>query len=231
MSSSLLRVALTGGIATGKSYCLSRFAKLGLPVIDADQLARDLVMTGSPILDAVVARFGPTVRGAGGHLDRRALAAIVFTDTAARSDLEALLHPAVYARIEAWFESLSSSSNIAASGVPPPLAVAAALEDSLSRRPRALAMADIPLLYETGREGDFDRVVVAACRPDQQLERMLQRGYSRIDATARLAAQLPLAEKIRRADHVIDTSGTTDDTDRQVDRVYGELVSFRSNDE
>jgi dephospho-CoA kinase len=193
--SALLRVALTGGIATGKSYCLSQFARLGVPVIDADHIARDVVQAGSPALEAVVRRFGPAVQRPDGELDRPALAHLVFGDAAARAELEAILHPLVYAAIDAWYGGLTSR----------------------------FAIADIPLLYETGREIDFACCVVAACRADQQLERMRQRGYSAADATARLSAQLPIAEKARRADYLIDTSGAFEETDRQVVRVYEEL--------
>jgi dephospho-CoA kinase len=200
--SGVLRVSLTGGIATGKSYCLAKFSQMGVPVIDADQIARDVVRSGSPALEAVVRRFGPSVRRPDGELDRRALADVVFRDAAARADLEAILHPLVYTAINEWFESLVL-----------PL--------------RVFAMADIPLLYETGRERDFQRTVVAACRAEQQLERMRRRGYSAEDAAARLSAQLPIVEKARRADYRIDTSGTFEDTDRQVVQVSEELGLMR----
>jgi dephospho-CoA kinase len=198
---SALRVALTGGIATGKSYCLARFHTLGAPTIDADLVARDVVAPGSPALDAVIARFGRGVLRADGSLDRAALGRIVFADAGARRDLEAIVHPAVYASIRQWFDGLESS--------PAP--------------PRA-AIADIPLLYETGRERDFDRVIVASCRPEQQVDRLVrERGLSRAEAALRLAAQMPVAEKARRADFVVDTSGTFDETDRQIDEVWGRL--------
>jgi len=211
MSASVLRVALTGGIATGKSYCLSRFAQLGVPVVDADQIARDVVKAGSPAFEAIIKRFGPAVRRTDGELDRHALATVVFSDAAARSDLEAIVHPAVYAAIDAWFESLSPRR-------------------PRGQRPTLVAIADIPLLYETGREVDFDRVVVAACSAAQQMERLVQRGHALAEATARLSAQLPIGEKVRRANYVIDTSGTMEETDRQVDRVHAELASATLSD-
>jgi dephospho-CoA kinase len=208
MSPSLLRVALTGGIATGKSYCLSRFAQLGLPVIDADVVARRVVEAGSPALQAVVDRFGAGVLQADGTLNRHALAGVVFADRRARADLEAILHPRVYAVIQQWFASLPARE----------------LPDA-QRPPRDVAIADIPLLYETDRQGDFDRVVVAACRTDQQLERLRQRGYTPGEGAARLAAQLPIEEKRQRADYVIDTSGTSRETDKQTVDVYEKLVN------
>lgn len=192
----MLRVALTGGIATGKSYCLARFAALGLPVIDADRLSRDAVAPGSAALEAVRTRFGSQIIAADGTLNRRALAAIVFPDPAARRDLEAIVHPHVRAALEAWFATL---------------------------RADAIAVAEIPLLFETAREDRFDRVVVAACPPEVQLERLAARGLSPEDARARLASQIPIAEKAARADDVIDTSGTMAETDRQVLRVLRTL--------
>lgn len=194
----MLRAALTGGIATGKSYCLDRFAALGIPGIDADVLARDAVAPGSPGLTAVVERFGASVLRADGSLDRQALASIVFADRAARADLEAIVHPLVYRRIGEWFVDL------------PPATPA--------------ALADIPLLFETGHQHDFDRVVVCACEPDEQLRRLVDRdGLSERDARARLAAQWPIGEKMARADYVIRTDGTFAETDAQVRAVADAL--------
>jgi dephospho-CoA kinase len=197
----MLKVALTGGIATGKSYCLARFAALGVPVIDADRLAREAVEPGAPALDAIRGRFGPEVLSPSGALDRQRLGAIVFQDARARRDLEAILHPEVYRRIKAW------SLEIAAAG----------------RHP--LAMADIPLLFETGHDREFDRVVVVACTPARQIERMQTRnGLSAEDARRRLGAQWPIARKIELASYVIMTDGTFEDTDTQVDQVHRALV-------
>jgi dephospho-CoA kinase len=102
----MLRVALTGGIATGKSYCLGRFAALGVPTIDADQLAREVVIPGSAGLRAIVERFGDAVLQPGGTLDRAALGRIVFADRVARADLESIVHPEVYRRIREWYVAL-----------------------------------------------------------------------------------------------------------------------------
>lgn len=198
----MLRVALTGGIATGKSYCLARFASLGVPVIDADRLARDAVARGSRALDAVAARFGATILLPDGTLDRAALGRIVFNDRAARADLEAIVHPEVYRRIGEWFASFSPGTRI--------------------------AMADIPLLFETGQHHDFDRVIVAACDPAEQLRRLITRdGLTEAEARARIDAQWPIGEKAARADHVIRTDGTIGDTDAQVKTVY-ELLTVEA---
>jgi dephospho-CoA kinase len=191
------RVALTGGIATGKSSVRRRFAHQGVPTIDADALAHAVIAPGTPGAARIVERFGPDVRSSDGSIDRRALGAIVFADPAARRDLEDIVHPAVYEAITAWYAAL------------PPL---------------PFAVADIPLLYETGRESDFDVVVVAACEPEEQLRRVVERdGLTPDAARQRIAAQLPIAEKVRRADHVIRTDGSHDITDAQVDELVASL--------
>jgi dephospho-CoA kinase len=196
----MVRVALTGGIASGKSHVLAAFAARGIPTIDADLLARDAVAPGTPGAAAVSARFGRDVVAADGSLDRRRLADIVFGNEAARRDLEAIVHPIVYDRIAAWLSGLPAGAS--------------------------LAVADIPLLFETGRAGDFDCVVVAACPPDEQLRRLTVRDrLSEADARARIAAQLPLEEKIARADHVIWTTGTAEDTARQVSDVVEKVLA------
>ena len=196
-----MRVAgLTGGIATGKSYCLGRFAALGARVIDADRLAREVVAPGTPGLVAVAARFGASILRSDGTLDRAALGRIVFADRTAREDLEAIVHPEVYRRIREWAQALPA-------GTP-------------------LAVADVPLLFETGRAREFDVVIVCACEPEEQVRRIQVRdGLSEADARARLAAQWPIADKIARADYVIRTDGSHEETARQVEAVWRALVS------
>jgi len=195
------RVALTGGIGTGKTYVRRRLEALGVPTVDADQLARDALGAGTPALAAVVARFGPDVLDDQRRLDRRALAAIVFADTGARRDLEAIVHPVVRRAVDAWFSGLDTAAT-------------------------PYAVADIPLLYETGRDRDFPTVVVAACPLAVQLTRVRERdGMSAEDARRRIAAQLPIEEKVARADYVVRTDGTFAETDAQVDRIHRLLSS------
>jgi dephospho-CoA kinase len=195
----VLRVALTGGIATGKSYCLAHFAELGAPVVDADKLARDAVTPGSPGLRAVVERFGSEVLAADGSLDRAILGRIVFGDPRARAALEAIIHPEVYRHIREWLANLPAGTRI--------------------------AIADIPLVFETGHNHDFDAVVVAACHAEEQVRRVMVRdGLSDRDARARLAAQWPIEEKVKRADHVIWTDRGFAETDRQIRDVYDRLI-------
>jgi dephospho-CoA kinase len=196
----MLRVGLTGGIATGKSYVRQRVEARGLPTIDADTVARGVVAPGTAGYDAVVARFGRAVVDARGELDRAALGAIVFTDAGARRDLEAIVHPAVYATIVSWLDARARDAG------------------------SWLAVADIPLLFETGRRYPFDLVVVAACAPDVQLARVMARDrLTKAAARQRIEAQWPIDEKVRLADYVIRTDGSFEETDRQVDELIEAL--------
>jgi dephospho-CoA kinase len=194
------RVALTGGIATGKSYVRRRLEAAGVPTIDADVLAREAVAPGSPALAAIAERFGPAILDCHGALDRPAMGRLVFSNPALRRDLEAIVHPVVRAATDAWFARLNET------GTAP------------------FAVADIPLLYETGRAADFERVIVTACPEATQIARIVARdGLSEADARARIAAQWPLAEKVRRADYVVDTGGSFEETDRQVEAIVRKL--------
>ena len=192
------RIGLTGGIATGKSYVVTRLREAGVPVVDADVLAREAVARHSPGLTAVVERFGTEVLTPEGDLDRARLAHIVFRDEAGRRDLENIVHPVVRRGIAQFFDQLPAETR--------------------------LAVADIPLLYETHRERHFDKVVVVACAPALQIQRLIARDHlSPEDAERRLAAQLPIEEKVRRADYVVRTDGTYAETDAQVARLLAAL--------
>lgn len=194
-----VRVALTGGIATGKTYVATRFREAGVPVCDADALSREVVAPGTPGLAAVRKRFGPDAVRSDGTMDRVRIGHLVFRDKRARQDLEGIIHPAVQKAIDAFFDKLPK------------------------RTP--FAVADIPLLYETGRDGRFDVVVVAACPREMQIERVLSRDrLSREDAERRLAAQLPIEEKVKRANHVIRTDSGFDQTDAQIKKLLASLA-------
>jgi dephospho-CoA kinase len=188
----MLRVALTGGIGTGKSAVLARWRELGVSVIEADAIAHDVIRAGTPAALAIAARFGAEVMTPAGEVDRGRLAAVVFQDARARHDLETVVHPAVYAAIDAWLAECAG-------------------------RGEPLAVAEIPLLYETGHAGDFDRVVVTACDADEQVRRIVARGGTEADAVRRLAAQWPLDRKVASADVVVRTDGTLDDTRERAD--------------
>jgi len=195
------KVALTGGIGTGKTYVRTRFQELGVPAIDADAVVHDALGPGTAVTARVAERFGPGVLTPDGAVDRPRLAAIVFADDLAREDLEGLVHPHVFAVIMDWFARLPEG-----------------------RKP-GWAIADIPLLFETRREVWFDKVIVAACAPDEQIRRVMARDDSlEGDARARLRAQWPIADKVARADFVVWTDRGFDETDRQVAEVYRALT-------
>jgi len=185
------RIALTGGIATGKSYVSAKIKEAGVPIVDADVLSREVVAPGTPGLAAVRKRFGPDAVRRDGTMDRVRIAQIVFKDKRARLDLEAIIHPAVARAIDDFFAQLPK------------------------RTP--FAVADVPLLFETKREGQFQSVVVVACPRELQLMRLMERNkLSKEDAERRLGAQLPIDQKVKKAAHVIRTDGTFEETDAQV---------------
>jgi dephospho-CoA kinase len=195
------QIALTGGIATGKSHVLAQFARAGVPTLDTDDLAHAAVAIGTPGLSEVVARFGPGVLMPDGGLNRRAIAAIVFSDEQARRDLEAIVLPRVREATAQWLATMAAQQQ--------PLVVVA-----------------IPLLFEVGREKDFDAVIVTTCSAEAQRERLMARSsISAEEAQQRIDAQLPQAYKVSRADYVIDTNGSHADTDRQVETVLALLRS------
>jgi len=196
----MFRVALTGGIATGKSYVAARLRERGIPVIDADDLAHGATAGGTEATSAIAGRFGRGILAADGSVDRAKLGAIVFADAAARRDLEAIVHPAVYRAIAAGLRGFELLGH-------------------------PIAVVDVPLLYETGHEGDFDRVIVTACPFATQIDRLVARGLSADEARRRIAAQLPTDDKAARADFVIETGGTFEETDRQVADIVAGLKS------
>jgi dephospho-CoA kinase len=196
----MLRVVLTGGIATGKSFVLRELQTYGVPVLEADTLAREAISAGTPGFEEVVRRFGREILGPDGEVDRRKLGALVFSDESARRELESIVHPQVRDRIEKWFQELAEASA------------------------SEFGMVEIPLVYETGRENLFDYVVAVACDEEEQLRRLLARsGMDEKGARARLASQLPVAEKARRAHFVVWTGETYEATRRQVAEIYREL--------
>jgi dephospho-CoA kinase len=174
------RIGLTGGIASGKSAVAAAFSELGVPVIDTDLLAREVVEPGQPALAAVVSAFGPSVLGPDGRLDRRGMRALVFADPERRRTLEAILHPAIRALTQA---------RVAATDAP-------------------YVVIAIPLLAEGGRQGRVDRVLVVDCPPELQRQRLLARdGETAAGADAILAAQASRAKRLAIADDVLDNSG------------------------
>jgi dephospho-CoA kinase len=188
-------LGLTGGIGSGKSMVAQMFAKLGAVVIDADQLARQVVEPGQPALDEIATTFGAEVIMPDGGLDRPRLAGIIFADPAERAKLDAITHPRIRERMEAQIKALRSGPGV--------------------------LIVDIPLLYENDRIHLVEKVIVVWVDPQTQLRRIRHRdGLSTEAARQRIAAQLPLEAKRARADHVIDNSGAREDTRRQVEAIY-----------
>jgi dephospho-CoA kinase len=189
----MFRVALTGGIASGKSAVAALFTAHGVPVVDSDVIAREVVAPGSPALEAIRRRFGDGVLQADGSLDRRALREQVFAEPAARRDLEAITHPAIRARMQAWSQTAVG--------------------------PYQIHM--IPLLIEGGGRRDFDRVLVVDCPEQLQVQRVMQRdGVDEISARNVLAAQASRAERLAIADDVIVNDGDRDKLSIEVDALH-----------
>lgn len=190
---SFRRIGITGGIGCGKSATGEALRVCGVAVLDTDTVAHELLAGDADAQAAIRARFGDGVF-AGPAVDRSALGRVVFADPAARKDLEAILHPRIQARTEAW------------------------LVEQTQRGPAAVL---IPLLYEVGREKDFDLCVCVACSPETQRARLRERGWTDEEIARRNAAQLSVDEKIKRADVVIWTDGARENHEAQWRRVLG----------
>ena len=189
---------LTGGVGMGKSTAARLFREHGAQVVDADEIARQLVQPGQPALAEIQAAFGKQVIGPTGELNRAELARIVFAAAAARKKLEAILHPPIreqwFAQIEVW------------RGEDHPLAVVV-----------------IPLLFETRAESHFDKIICVACSAAAQHERLLARGWTPEQIEQRIAAQMPVEQKIARADFVVWTDGALDAHAQQIKRILNRL--------
>lgn len=196
----MLKVGLTGGIATGKSFVLGVLKELGCEVLDSDQTAREVVEPGQPAFEEIVAYFGEQVVADDGRLDRAKLGAIVFTDAAKREKLNSIVHPKVYEAQARWLVEIERQNQ------------------------QAIAIIDAALLVETGSYRRFDKLVVVYCEPEIQLERLMARNVlSREEATTRISSQMPSAEKLKFADFAINTSLGFEDTRRQVESLYEQL--------
>lgn len=194
----MLRIGLTGGIGSGKSTVSELLAARGAVIVDADRIAREVVEPGTPGLAAVVEAFGEQVLAADGSLDRPALAAVVFSDPAARARLDAIVHPLVRRR---------SAELVAASPAD------------------AVVVNDVPLLVETGQVASFDVVLVVEADPEIRVARLVRRGLTEDDARARIASQASDEQRRAVADVVLDNSGTPEELAEQVDRFWAERVA------
>ena len=193
-----MRVGLTGGIASGKSTVASILVELGAVLIDGDALAREVVARGTPGLARVVAEFGEDLLTAEGDLDRPALGRVVFSDEAARKRLEAITHPLIFERY-AELEAAAGAAD--------------------------LVVHDIPLLAESGRADTFDEVIVVDVPHELQVQRMVRdRGWTREEATSRIAAQATREDRLAIATYVVDNTGSLEQLRARVEEIYGELT-------
>ncbi|MGH7723229.1 MAG: dephospho-CoA kinase [Candidatus Dormibacteria bacterium] len=192
---------MTGGIATGKSTVAAMLGRRGAVVIDADALAHEVLLPGAPAVEEVVAHFGADVLDGSGAVDRATLGALVFADPTLRADLERITHPRINALLE---ERITTALQAEA----------------------RLVVADIPLLFESGRIGSFEATMLVYAPAAVQLQRLRDRdGLDDLSAQRRLAAQLPIDDKLRLATWVIDNGGTRDLTAAQVDTWWRELIA------
>jgi dephospho-CoA kinase len=192
-------IGLTGGVASGKSTAARMFEELGAHVIDADRIGHELLLASSPAYSEIVQRFGREILDATGEINRNRLGALVFSDPEKLRALNAIVHPRIIARVEELAEQFSS------------------------RNPAAVILVDAALIFEAGIGGRFEKVIVTWCRPEQQLERLKHKGLTREQAESRIAAQIPAEEKRRRADFVIDSSGSLENTRAQVETISAAL--------
>lgn len=198
----MLRVGLSGGLATGKSYVGALLQSWGCHLLKADELGHRLLRKGEPCYIPTVERFGPAILRADGEIDRAALGAIVFRDAAALEDLNAIVHPVVFQYEKDWMDSIEAAE------------------------PSAIAIVEAAILIETGNYKSFDKLIVTWCPEQMQIERAVARGATEADVRRRLQRQLPVDEKRAYADYVIDTSGTLRETDEQTRRLFEKLVTL-----
>lgn len=202
----MLKVGLTGSIAVGKSFVLRVLAELGCHVIDADEIARQVVEPGTDGLKSVSDTFGEEVLNADGTLNRARLGAIVFADDAKRTKLNRLLHPIIIAAQDDRVRVIERDD------------------------PNGIVIIDAALMIESGGYRRLDKLIVVHCRPDIQLQRLMTRdGLSREAAEQRINSQMPQEEKKQYADFLIDTSGDFESTRARVREVFGELQQISTN--
>jgi dephospho-CoA kinase len=186
-------LGVTGNIASGKSTVAQFFVDAGAGYLSADQLAREVVQPGGALLQQIVGRFGAIVLQADRQLDRARLADIIFADSSARRDLNAMLHPAIAELSEVRLKQLNGTGN------------------------NSLVIYESPLLFEAGAEERVDRILVVTVKPEVQLQRLMRRdGIDERSARSKIAAQMPQDEKVKRADYTLDNSGSLEDCRKQV---------------
>ncbi len=195
----MLKVGLTGGLASGKSFVAEELARLGCLVIRADELGHEVLQPGGEAYAGVVREFGPEILDREGHIDRSRLAALVFDNPERLAVLNGLVHPPVQRKEEELMRAFAASN------------------------PDGIAVVEAAILIETGSYRRFDRLVLVVCDSARQIERAMKRGATREEVLARIGRQMPLEQKRAFADYVIDTSGSREETLLQTRRVYEQL--------
>ena len=196
----MLRVGLTGGLATGKSHVGAYLEQLGCHLLKADELGHKAMLRGGAAFEGVVSRFGAGILDGAGEIDRKALGAVVFDDPEKLTLLNSIIHPVVIRAEEDWFGGVSIAD------------------------PEGIAVVEAAILIETGSYKRFDRIILTVCTRQQQIERAIKRdGLTRDEVEARLMRQMSLDEKKKYADHIVDTSGDKAATQMETRRVYEEL--------
>ena len=201
----MLKVGLTGGIASGKSTVASLLRDQDCTVLEMDPLGHELLEPGQAAYDEVIHEFDSSILGPGDAIDRSKLGAIVFADAAKRARLNQILHPRILDVVQKWFAALDRP------GGP------------------EFAVVEAALIAESGFHKSLDNLVVCWCRPEQQLERLIQRGLAREQAQLRISAQMPAEEKRQLADEVVDCSGTIEETERQVKNLVERLKQLSAS--
>ena len=194
----MLKVGLTGGIASGKSTVAAMLRARGCPVLEMDPIGHQLLKPGEPAYDETVREFGRAILDANGAIDRDKLGAIVFASKEKRERLNAILHPKILAKVREWFEARDKEG-------------------------ADFAVVEAALIYEAAYDKELDRMVVCWCRPEQQLARLERRGLTREQAQARVDAQMSIDEKRKLADDVIDCSKSLEETNRQTETLVNNL--------
>ena len=203
----MLRVGLTGGISTGKSTVGRMFVELGCHLLDSDQITHDLLEPGQAVHDDVVREFGSRILRPDGTIDRRILGNIVFKeDPPSRERLNRLIHPAIVYRQQEWLTEMESAD------------------------PNGIAIVDATLMIEIGTYKNYDQIIVVICRPEIQKQRLMARsGLSEDQIEARIQSQMPLEEKVKFANFVVENSGDLTGTRRQVEEINSKLRELAAN--
>lgn len=199
----MLKVGLTGGIACGKSHVLGEFHELGVYTIDADEIARRVVLPGTPAYEQIVETFGREILGGDGSIDRKQLGNLVFNDPQLREKLNRIVHPRVLEEEERWIAEVESL-----------------------KQPRCpIIMVDAALMIETGSYRRYDSIIVVYCHPAIQLQRLMARDHlSEAEAISRIESQMPVLKKIEYATYVVENSGKLEPVRDQVKQIFMELV-------